>query len=102
MSAPTEQEQVPNAPTNNLNVKQQNRIQKRRLAREKLVNHLALTRKNSKLHNAGGVTGSMRRPRGPDGRFLTPEQLTTQYMKSLTIQETNDKRIKGPMEKPKL
>jgi hypothetical protein len=99
MSATTEQVQVQHAPTNNLNAKQQSRIQKRRLAREKLVNHLAVTRKNNnKTHSPGGVAGCMRRPRGPDGRFLTPEEITTAQMESLTIRSTKE----NPIEKPKL
>ncbi|KAH6857629.1 hypothetical protein B0T12DRAFT_483008 [Alternaria alternata] len=101
MSATTEQEQAPNVPTNNLNVKQQNRIQKRRLARQKLITHLGLTRKNTP-YKPGVVQGCMRPPRGPDGRFLTPEQITVMQMEALEIQETKGKPAESPHEKPKL
>ena len=101
MSATTEQEQAPNVPTNNLNVKQQNRIQKRRLARQKLITHLALSRKNT-TYIPNVVQGCMRPPRGPDGRFLTPEQITVMQMEALEIQETKGEPAECPNEKPKL
>ncbi|RYN79754.1 hypothetical protein AA0117_g3562 [Alternaria alternata] len=102
MSATTEQEQAPNVPTNNLNVKQQNRIRKRRLARQKLITHLALTRRNT-TYIPGVYQGCIPRPpRGPDGRFLTPEQITVMQMEALEIQETKGKPTECPNEKPKL
>jgi hypothetical protein len=100
MSATTEQ--AAEAPPIQLNAKQQDRIQKRRIAREKLIAHLALTRKSNKTHNPGGVTGCMRRPRGPDGRFLIPEQITTKQMECRIVYETKETPKERPMVKPKL
>jgi hypothetical protein len=48
------------------------------------------------------VQGCMRPPRGSDGRFLTPEQITVMQMEALEIQETKGKPAESPHEKPKL
>jgi hypothetical protein len=44
----------------------------------------------------------MHRPQGPDDRFLTPEQITTQELERLTIHETQATAIESLDEKPKL
>jgi hypothetical protein len=106
----TTTEQAPEAPPIHLNAKQQSRIQKRRLARQQLITHLALVRKNNKTHNASSQhpehptrdVGCMHRPQGPDDRFLTPEQITTQELERLTIHETKATVIESLDEKPKL
>ncbi|KAF1837798.1 hypothetical protein BDW02DRAFT_469775, partial [Decorospora gaudefroyi] len=64
-----------------LNAKQRSRIQKRRLARQKLQEVLAL--KKSRVlppQPNNHPSGCMRPPRGPDGRFLTPEQIATKEL----------------------
>lgn len=106
MTAPAEQQ--PLAPTP-LNVKQLNRIQKRRIAREKLQAHLALKRENAKICGDSRPypsrpernAGCMRRPRGPNGRFLTPEECALiQTMNMLAIK--NAKTPQSSKEKAKL
>ncbi|EOA87424.1 hypothetical protein ACJQWK_10355 [Exserohilum turcicum] len=94
---PAPAEQAPLAPPTPLNVKQLNRIQKRRIAREKLQAHLALKRENAKLYGESPpyssrpqqIQGCMRRPRGPNGRFLTPEEcILIQTMNTLALQNS--------------
>ncbi|KAF1943714.1 hypothetical protein EJ02DRAFT_452973 [Clathrospora elynae] len=84
----TSNEQPPDTPPH-LNVKQITRIQKRRIARQQLHKTLALSRQlfhQSPPHPYLRHACS-RGPRGPDGQFLTPEQIATQNMEKLGIEE---------------
>ena len=94
-------EQPVQTPVNKLNAKQQNRIQKRRLARQQLTTHHALVRKNSKTNDPPRIAGCMRAPRGPDGRFLHRDHVITKAIESLSIQETTAKPVESVNEKPK-
>jgi hypothetical protein len=99
-----------------LNTKQRLRIQKRRAARQKLQELFALKQKDAKRSgqqltypNAPHLSaGCMRHLRGPDGRFLTPEQIATQELERLAITEGKiepagvDSLTNSGREKPKL
>jgi hypothetical protein len=85
-------EQTVNTPIQ-INTKQKNRIQKRRVARQKLQEAFALKRKDTKLYgqtppysNTPHLSaGCMRCARGPDGRFLTSEEIAIKEMEKLAI-----------------
>ncbi|KAH6845913.1 hypothetical protein BKA58DRAFT_137404 [Alternaria rosae] len=98
-------EQPVETPVNKLNAKQQNRIQKRRLARQQLATHFALVRKNRQTHDFSqappNIYVCLRYPRGPDGRFLPRERVITKAIESLTIQETTEKSVGSLDGKPK-
>lgn len=75
-----------------VNAKQHERIIKRRLARQKLEATIARTKKSHTLaptytgpNNSQDFKQCLRRPRGPDGRFLTPDQLAAQKLEKLSI-----------------
>jgi hypothetical protein len=99
-----------------LNTRQRIRIQKRRAARQKLQEVFALRQKDTKLYRPSSThpnaphlsAGCMRRPTGPDGHFLTPEQIVTQELEKLAIKEPEVKAASAESltnsgrEKPKL
>jgi hypothetical protein len=90
----TNNEQAIDSPSR-LNTKQRLRIQKRRVARQKLQEVFALKQKDAKrpgqsltYANAPHLSaGCMRRLRSADGRFLTLEQIATQELEKLAIKE---------------
>lgn len=82
-----------------VNAKQFHRILKRRMARQKLEDHLRLTNKGRKpyLHESRH-NHAMRRPRGPGGRFLTADEVAAleagEHVEGVTNNPNNDN---GPL-----
>ena len=65
-------------PPNSINAKQFDRIRKRRIARHELEMKFAAERKHRKPRpRPTGPQPCFRRPRGPGGRFLTPDEIAT-------------------------
>jgi hypothetical protein len=96
MSISSEQ---PSDTLSHLNAKQKSRIQKRRLARQKLQEVLALSRKDTDMYaqsppypNAPHLSaGCTQHAQDSYGRFLTPEQITVQEIERLVISNADVK-----------
>jgi hypothetical protein len=92
-------EPAPEAPVNKLNAKQQSRIQKRRLARQQLVAHLALVRNNNTPNPLPAVKHTKLRP---ISSFLALEQATNNALANLRIQDSKGEVAAYKDEKPRL
>jgi len=91
-----------------VNAKQHNRIVKRRLARQKLDDTITIASKlrtlvpscTTSTHSRDFDLCLRQRPRGPDGRFLTPDQLAAQALEKLSIQAVGENSAQRPSVDP--